>query len=393
MGKTANLLIPSLISLINDYNSNLRTRLKADTLFLSFDEKSKRTLNKFIDLSNDRFKLMKYGGKLNHIITNQRRNYSKLNRDIQNDLLFNTNYSNIERKKLIKSVNTFKSKEISNVRDRLFETLKQRTSIDIMLREKQILKRKEKKEKEKTSLIKKFSSNTNIAAPILDTDGDNKGLDAQYDLIEKNIKDTIKEDQINIMDGMESYKNLLKTKKNSLINKDNNTIINNRFIKINKNEFIDIETHLNENNIKVLSFNDDNISKNKKKKNEDEKFDINCLYKLKNNNISNELSILPKLNTNTETEAFTTDDINKNMKNRIFNNHDMRNTIKLIKTEAYNGVRLGEKFQNRKNTFDNLYYRHFPKKHLIKISRNINYKKVKKLTQKEEKKKTIKIKY
>ena len=391
MGKNANLLIPSLISLVNDYNNNLRTRLKADTLFLSFDEKSKRTFNKFIDLSNDRFKLMKYGGKLNHIISNQKRNYSKINQDIQNDLLFNTNYSNIERKKLIKSVNAFKSKEISNVRDRLFETLKQRTSIDIMLREKQILKRKEKKEKQKTNLIKKFSSNTNIT-PILDTDGDNKVLDAKYDLIEKNIKDTIKEDQNNLMDGMESYKNLLQIKKTSLINKDKNTIINNRFIKINKNEFNDIETHLNENNIKVLSFNDDNLDNNKKKKNEDEKFDINCLYKLKNNNILNELNILPKLNLNTETETSNADDINKNMKYKIINNQDMKNIINLIKTEAYNGVMLGEKFQNRKKTFDNFYYRHFPKKNLAKISRNIKYNKTQKLTQKEEKKKTIRLK-
>ena len=39
----------------------------------------------------------------------------------------------------IKSVNEFKSKEIYKVRDKLFETLKQRTAIDIMLRQKQIL--------------------------------------------------------------------------------------------------------------------------------------------------------------------------------------------------------------------------------------------------------------
>ena len=77
MGKTANILIPSLISLFNDYNNNLRKRLKADTLFLSFDERSKKTFNKFINLSNDRFKLMKYGGQLNHIILNQKQNYSK----------------------------------------------------------------------------------------------------------------------------------------------------------------------------------------------------------------------------------------------------------------------------------------------------------------------------
>ena len=146
-----NLLIPSLISLFNQYNDNLRTRLKADALLLSFDEKTQKTFNKFINLSNDRFKLMKYGGKLNHIISNQKQNYSKINNDIQNDLLFNTNYSNVERKKLIKSVNEFKSKEIVNVRDKLFESLKQRTSIDILLRKKQMMSRKDKNKKRNTT--------------------------------------------------------------------------------------------------------------------------------------------------------------------------------------------------------------------------------------------------
>ena len=91
MSKVANSLIPSLLSLFNDYNDNLKNRLKADHYFLSFDEKSKKTLNKFINLSNDRFKLMKFGGKLNNVILKQRQNYSIINRDIQNDILFSTN--------------------------------------------------------------------------------------------------------------------------------------------------------------------------------------------------------------------------------------------------------------------------------------------------------------
>ena len=382
MSKTANILIPSLISLFNDYNTNLRTRLKADSLFLSFDERSKKTLNKFINLSNDRFKLMKYGGQLNHIISNQKKNYSRLNRDIQNDLLFNTNYSNIERKKLIKSVNAFKSKEISNVRDRLFETLKQRTSIDIMLREKQILQRKEKKIN--TNYIKKYSSISNVP-PISDSEEKNKMLDERVEYIEKNIKDTIKEDHNNIMDSMESYKNLLKCKKDCL---------NDKYIKINKNEFIDIETRLNENNIKVLSFNEDNLDKNKKKKNEDEKFDINCLYKIKNNIIKEkkELAILPKLSIHTETDNFNTTKNNNNMKSLTFHNHDMKNTIKLIKKEAYNGVMLGEKFQNRKQKFDTFYYKHFPKHKNVKIPKNLKFKKTLRFIPKEERGKTPQIK-
>ena len=65
--KITNEIIPPFLSLFKDYNSNLRTRLKANSFFLSFDEKSKKTFNKFVLLSNERFKKMKYGGNLNHI--------------------------------------------------------------------------------------------------------------------------------------------------------------------------------------------------------------------------------------------------------------------------------------------------------------------------------------
>ena len=265
MGKTTNILIPSLISLFNDYNNNLRTRLKADTLFLSFDERSKKTFNKFINLSNDRFKLMKYGWQLNNIISNQKSNYSKLNNDIQNDLLFNTNYSNIERKKLIKSVNEFKSKEIYKVRDKLFETLKQRTAIDIMLRQKQILLRKEKNEKNK--FYKRFNSPSKIEhKPTVNENEKKNVFGNKVESIVNYVNDTIKDDHNHFMTGMELYKNLLKSKKNGLNDNECKNINNNRVIKISKGEFSDIETHLNENNIKVLSYNEDNLNKVEKKK-------------------------------------------------------------------------------------------------------------------------------
>ena len=420
--KTTNILIPSLISLFNQYNDNLKTRLRADTLFLSFDEKSKKTFNKFINLSNDRFKLMKYGGTLNHIISNQKQNYSKINDDIQNDLLFNTNYSNIERKKLIKSVNEFKSKEIFSVRDKLFESLKQRTSIDILLRQKQNLERKEKnKIKNKNRNVSK--NNTNIFKNTMTLPDENEKnnkpkLENKKEIIEKNTQDEIKEDQINVINGIESYKNLLKTKKNSLNNKENkndndnnnsnnSNNNNNRFIKINKSDFKDIETHLNENNIKILSYNEENSDKIEIKKNEDEKFDINTLYKIKtcNNHYKNQkMSFLPKLKPiDTEGNNFISGNINtnenenennnyKNIRSLTFsNNYDMKNTIKIIKKEAYNGVRLGEKLLNQKNKFDTYYKRRFPKYSFNQLEKNNKLKQHKKIKNEKEKGNTPKI--
>ena len=403
MGKTANILIPSLISLFNDYNNNLRTRLKADTLFLSYDERSKKTFNKFIHLSNDRFKLMKYGGELNNIISNQMLNYSKINKDIQNDLLFNTNYSNAERKKLIKSVNKFKSKEIFKVRDELYETLKQRTAIDIMLREKQILQRKAQRQRNK---LKKMSTSKKSHNGSNENEK-NKLFENGLDSAEKIVKDTIKEDQDNLINGMESYKNLLKSKKIIFNNFEPKKGNNNKFIKINKNEFSDIESHLNENNIKILSYNEENSDIIEKKKDIDEKFDINCLYKIKKNctimnqnnkdNKNTNIYFFPKININTETFFNKPENIKskqkKNMKSLTFNNYDMKNTIKIIKQEAYNGEMLGEKFQNQKKIFDTYYNRHFPKRFFSKIEKKNKLKqKLQKLKDAVERGKTAKVK-
>ena len=405
MGKTTNVLIPSLISLFNDYNNNLRTRLKADTLFLSFDERSKKTFNKFINLSNDRFKLMKYGGQLSNILENQKSNYSKLNNDIQNDLLFNTNYSNVERKKLIKSVNEFKSKEIIKVRDKLFETLKQRTAIDIMLRQKQILLRKEKNEK--NNLYKKFKSASKISSKQADNINEKKNnFGNKFESIVDYVNSTIRDDQNNFMTGMEYYKNLLYSKKNGLNDKESININNNRVIKISKGEFSDIETHLNENNIKVLSYNEDNLNKVEKKKDEDEKFDINCLYKLKNSNnyfnnddnnnskpIKNQKkNLFPKLTINANTFYKLPTKEKRNIKFLTFHNYDAKNTIKLIKKEAYNGVNLEERFQNQKEKFETHYGTYLPKRNITNNKKKLTIQKCQRLNKGNERGKTLIIK-
>jgi hypothetical protein len=389
IGKNANVLIPSLISLFKDYNNNLRIRLKADTLFLSFDDRSKKLFNKFINLSNDRFKLMKSGGKLNHILLRQKQNYSKLNDDIQDDLLFNTNYSIAERKKLSKSVNIFKSKEIFNVRDKLFETLKQRTTIDNMLREKQILERKAKIEEQKQKYLKQFSSRSNTSKSIKE---ENKKQLSENKI--KHATETLEEDQNNFMTAVNTYKNLLQEKKMGFKeNKEPKSVYNNRFIKISKNEFSDIETKINENNIKILSYSEENLGDKKIKKNEDERFDINSLYKIKNS-IGNmnpvrtkknqKLDIFPKLNVNIEEKNYDLPFLidkndNNDIRSQTFHNKDMKNTINIIRKEAYNGVMLGEKFQNQKRKFDTFYYRHFPKYNYTKFENNMKQKKFQRL--------------
>lgn len=409
VGKITNSLIPSLISLFNDYNKNLKTRFKADSIFMSLDEKTNKTFNKFINMSNERFKLVKYGEKLNNVILNQKQSYSNIKRNIQNDLLYKTDYSNQEKKKLIKSVNSFKSKEIMNIRDKLYETLRNKTSIGDQLRRKQMLLRKNKS---KTNSNKKDINKINIMSPNLhlhqikfnDNNKDNEKNNLikneekkSIELIQQFTKDTIKNDHNNFMRGLELYKNLLRTKKNDLMDKINKSVDDNKYIKISRNDFKDIESIVNENNIKILSYNEDTKNKKDNTKKVDDTFDITSLFKLKayydtnkakpNKYIYNKSKkiIFPKFKTNkTEANQNVINNFDNDVKYQTISNYDMKNTIKLIKKVANGSSIMGEHFQNKRNKFNNFYETHFPNYDFKKMERFIKYKSYKRLHKKTE---------
>ena len=409
VGKITNSLIPSLISLFNDYNKNLKTRFKADSIFMSLDEKTNKTFNKFINMSNERFKLVKYGEKLNNVILNQKQSYSNIKRNIQNDLLYKTDYSNQEKKKLIKSVNSFKSKEIMNIRDKLYETLRNKTSIGDQLRRKQMLLRKNKS---KTNSNKKDINKINIMPPNLhlhqikfnDNNKDNEKNNLvkneekkSIELIQQFTKDTIENDHNNFMRGLELYKNLLRTKKNDLMDKINKSVDDNKYIKISRNDFKDIESIVNENNIKILSYNEDTKNKKDNTKKVDDTFDITSLFKLKayydankakpNKYIYNKSKkiIFPKFKTNeTEANQNVINNFDNDVKYQTISNYDMKNTIKLIKKVANGSSIMGEHFQNKRNKFNNFYETHFPNYDFKKMERFIKYKSYKRLHKKTE---------
>ena len=70
------------------------------------------------------------------------------------------------------------------------------------------------------------------------------------------------------------------------------------------------------------------------------------------------MNFLPRLKPiETESNNFEFLDINdnydnKNQRSLTYNNNDMKNTIKIIRKETYNGVMLGEKLLNQKKNFD-----------------------------------------
>ena len=383
--KITNEIIPPFLSLFKDYNSNLRTRLKANSFFLSFDEKSKKTFNKFVLLSNERFKKMKYGGNLNHILSNQKNNYTKISNDIKNDILYTSNYPSVERNKLIKGVNIIKSKEISSMREKLYETLRYNSPYENKIKKcrkklfnDKIMKLKDKDiQRNERKTFKSYTKNSGI------------DIKDKIDLIKSNTKDTIIEDQENFDKGLETYKDFLKNKKNELINgkEDKN------MIKIYKNDFSDIESHIKENNIKSLTYKAKLANNKIKKKKEDTKFEINILYKIKYFNSKKRKSIFPKLkHTQTEQEELLNNEgifkerarqSNFNLNFKTFNNIDMKNTIGLINKEAKTGINLENKFRKQKMKF-NMHYHTYNGTNNFEDSESVKSSHIKKSSEEEK---------
>ena len=135
-----NKLIPDLITNFKDYDKNLSNRIKVDNLFMSFNDDANRNFNKFVDLSNKRYKSIKSGNTLNNILGKQMPTYNKLNKEINNNEIYSTTELEEDKKKLGKSVNKFKSKELNVIREQLKDSLRDFSKAELRQRE-NLLKR------------------------------------------------------------------------------------------------------------------------------------------------------------------------------------------------------------------------------------------------------------
>ncbi len=135
-----NLLIPELITNFKDYDKNFSNRIKVDNLLMSFNDDANRNFTKFVDLSNKRYKSIKSGNTLNNILGKQMPTYNKLNKEINNNEIYSTTELEEDKKKLGKSVNKFKSKELNVIREQLKDSLRDFSKAELRQRE-NLLKR------------------------------------------------------------------------------------------------------------------------------------------------------------------------------------------------------------------------------------------------------------
>ena len=160
----ANLLIPELITNFKDYDKNFTNRIKVDNLLMSFNDDANRNFTKFVDLSNKRYKSIKSGNTLNNILGKQMPTYNKLNKEINNNEIYSTTDLEEDKKKLGKSVNKFKSKQLNAIRDQLKDSLRDFSKAELRQRENLLKKVMEKRRLQELESInrnpKSYTSST-----------------------------------------------------------------------------------------------------------------------------------------------------------------------------------------------------------------------------------------
>ena len=393
-----NKIIPPLMDLFDQYDGNLNNRIKANSIIFGFDDDANKTFSKFVNLSNARFKAIKYGGNLEYVLNKQKPNYTNINSDVQKDVVYTTDYVTSEKKKFGKSVNHFCIKKINKLRDKLIDSLKTKTKVDLRVMEKIKKSQKFKNYAFNRNLRKKNVKFLDQIAPVTESE----------QIIEEKEKfspnEQLDEDYEKLTNGIKRYQKLLneiKVSNNGNVCK----IREDKNIKTFRKRCNEIESSFAFNNIKFLSYVEQKRKTRVKKKEIDENFDLNNLRKIKyihqniqhlnsdnsNDNVSythskensmakNNFSIgtaYSNSNILTDGNVITKNNLisNNSNLNSASNNRivkpELKNTIQLIKFEAEKGTSLYNNFENKIVKFNEYFNKYFPMSDISNKEREI----------------------
>ena len=100
--KNLNILIPKLINKSNKYTSEIKKRIRINTIFNEFENKSKNEFDFFLQESSNRYKKTRSGASFDSVMKSSLEKYKKEGNKILNDEFFNLNLN--EEKKSIKQL-------------------------------------------------------------------------------------------------------------------------------------------------------------------------------------------------------------------------------------------------------------------------------------------------
>ena len=396
-----NSLVPELLGKISECANNLRDRVKINGIFSEFDSYTHENFQKFIDMSQQRYKSIKSGNHLEKKLQSQKLEYNDISTQILSNRFYNNNEIELESKKLLKKMNQKQNnKEISELRKYIIQKTKDFTKKEVIKRERlasAALARRKQSELDRLahritrrdlvyrpeSMKKKHYSKENMPL-IINQNIDKKNEIDEYLEKKKFFDDLMEDDCKNLNENILDYKNFIKDVEKVQVDKNEDVVLPGT----KKDNYGHNFTFLTD-GIKMLSFKEEQIVDSKPTHYEEPKIDIIKLMRytkrgnkkwfqeelkkksvkrlsaiqsrakstknnrnlnINENNCNNEENI----EDNKEQECNIMDFSNFNInKANTFSN--FKNTIKTVRNEAEKAYFLDENFYKKKDTMDVLF--------------------------------------
>ena len=406
-----NILVPALLGKTQEYSKNLGDRVKINGILSEFDAYTHDNFQKFIKMSDQRYKSIKSGNHLQKKLLSQRPEYYDISAQILNNHFYNNDEIEKESKKLLKKMNKKENnKEITELRKNIIQKTRDFTRKEILKRDRlasAALERRRLAEIDRLahrinrrdliyrpqSMQEKLRGDNNM--PIKHMEEVKIKNDIDEYLKKKQFFDELMEkDCKNINENISDYKDFVKDIERVQVNKDKDIVLPGT----KKDNYGHSFTFLTD-GIKLLSYKEEQIVSTKPKHIEEPKIDIFKLMKYtKRGNkkwFKEELKKksqkrLSSMHTRTknfsktshpssghkmklESNLIDNNDNNNNEINELENENeiidftnlenlqktntfsDFKNTIKTIKNEAQKSYYLDDNFNKKKETMNSLF--------------------------------------
>ena len=408
-----NSLVPELLGKTQECAQNLQDRVKINGIFSEFDAYTHGNFQKFIDMSQQRYKSIKSGNHLEKKLESQKVEYNDLSSQILANRFYNNNEIEKESKKLLKKMNQKQNnKEISELRKHIIQKTKDFTQKEVIKRERlasAALARRKQSEINRLAhritrrdlvyrpeSMKKKSYSKEFMPIKLNENKDKKKEIDEYLEKKKFFDELMENDCKNLNENILDYKNYVKDIERSQVEKDEDVVLQGT----KKDNYGHTFTFLTD-GIKMLSFKEEQIIDNKPTYIEEPKIDIIKLmrYTKRGNKKwfqeelkKKSLKRLSALNQRPKSFSFTRitnkeqkNDIyinennkknsqnEKNFENVIYENDNnmmdfsnfninkanafsnFKNTIKTVRNEAEKAIFIDDNFDKKKDTMDQLF--------------------------------------
>ena len=281
-----NILVPALLGKNQEYSKNLSDRVKINGIFSEFDAYTHENFQKFIKMSEQRYKSIKSGNHLQKKLLSQRQEYNDIAAQILNNHFYNNNDIEKESKKLLKKMNKKEdNKEILELRKNIIQKTKDFTKKEIKKRDRlatAALERRRLAEIDRLahrinrrdliyrpqSMQEKYRGDDNM--PLIQNEEVKIKNDVDEYLKKKQFFDELMENDCkDINENISDYKDFVKDVERVQVNKDKDVVLP----ASKKDNYGHSFTFLTD-GIKLLSYKEEQVVNTKPKHIEEPKIDI-----------------------------------------------------------------------------------------------------------------------